>query len=118
MNALAAAVKQDIAGTQSKSAEDGRPAPDRKGEHHPLGGERKIGDTRQVLATPIHFQMLQFQLRQPGREVSGTRYRQVDACFAESGSVAIRIGEREGTAFCHVSVPVAGGRFLRSIEYS
>jgi len=111
MNALAAAVKHHVAVAQSKSAEYRRRAPDGEGEHHAFGGERKIGDTGQVFATPIHFQMLQLQSRQPGPEIAGTRYREVDAHFAEGGGVAIRIAEREGTAFCHVPVPSPADEF-------
>ena len=106
MRALAATVQNDVSVSQSKSVGYERYRTDRKRQEHLLGGQRDIGNAREAFATPIDFQVFQFQPRQLRFEISGARYREIDACVAESGCVTIRIAERQCTVFCHMPRPV------------
>ena len=71
------------------------------------GGQRDIGNAREAFVTPIDVQIFQFQPCQPCFEISGTRYREIDTCIAESGCVAIRIAKRKCTVFCHMPRPAS-----------
>src|SRR4029077_13770998 len=106
MRAFAATVQNDVSVSQSKSVGYERYRTDRKRKEHLLGGQRDIGNAREAFTKPIDFQIFQFQPRQPRFEISGARYREIDACIAESGCVAIRIAERNCTIFCHMPRPI------------
>src|ERR1700730_9623614 len=106
MRALAATVQNDVVVSQGKSVGYERYHADRKRQEHLLGGQRDIGNARQAFVTPIDDQIFQFQPCQPCFEISGTGYREIDTCIAESGCVAIRIVKRKCTVFCHMPRPV------------
>src|SRR5258708_16758214 len=105
MRALAATLQNHVVVSQSKSVGYERYRTDRKRQEHLLGGQRDIGNAWKAFATPIEFQIFQFQPCQPCFEISGTRYREIDACVAEFGCVAFRIAKRKCAVFCHVPRP-------------
>ena len=106
MRAFAATVQNDVVVSQGKSIGYKRYRTDWKRQENLLGRQRDIGNAREAFATPIDFQIFQFQPCQPCFEISGTRYREIDTCIAKSGGVAIGIAERQCTVFCHMPRPV------------
>jgi hypothetical protein len=116
MRALAATVQNDVTVSQGKSAGYERYRTDWKRQERLLGGQRDIGNAREAFVTPIDLQTFQFQPCQPCFEISRTGYREIDACIAEPGSVAIRIAERQCTVFCHMPVPSERRTVLATVE--
>ena len=105
MHTLAMAVKNHVAASQGKSVDYWRCRTKRKRQEIPLGRQRNGGNTGKAFATPIDFQMFQFQACQLGPEISGTCYGEVDARIAKGGGVAVRIAKLKCTAF-HLPRPV------------
>ena len=106
MHALAGAVKDHIAISQTKSGACERCGAGWKGKEDPFGEQRNIGDAGKAFATPINFQMLHSEPCQSSLEISGTCYRESDAGIPESGRVPLRIVKRQCTALCHLPRPV------------
>src|SRR5215472_13844373 len=105
MHASAETVQDDVAVSDSESIKYERWLADWKRQVDRLRRQRDIGDAREAFAKPTNFQMRQFQPREPRLEISGTCYREIDACIAKFGCVAVRIGKYKCSACCHVPRP-------------
>ena len=98
MNMRAAVVEHDVAISQGKSFEKERRGAERERDEDPFARQRHVGNARQVFMATINLQMLQFQPRQAGLEVSGAGYGQIEAYTVKPGCVSVGVAERECTA--------------------
>src|SRR5262249_23120275 len=90
MHPLAAAVKNHVAASQSKSVECGSCRTDRKRQENPLGGQRNIGNAWEPFPRPINFQTFQFQPCQLTLDV-GCSASMPDYALPSSGAAAVTI---------------------------